>query len=109
MTVNVMKLLNVWVRLMLKQVIESRKRYTLSLDKCCGSDVKREDCECPPIVLTVTVMLKWTKQSIWAKVELSFQAWREVKSFVYVRNPLKKKKKKIKKVAFGAQVAVEAQ
>ena len=84
-----MKLLNVW------DPVEA-ERDTHCSDKCCGSDVKREDCECSPNVPHCNCNAKMDEAEYHGKkVELSKPSVAEVKSsHVYVRNPLKKKKKK---------------
>ena len=77
------------------------KRDTHCSDKCCGSDVKREDCECSPDCPHCNCNAKMDEAEYQGKkVELSKPKRGGSKKFyVYVRNP---KTKKIKKVAFGA-------
>ena len=77
------------------------KRDTHCSDKCCGSDVKREDCGCQPDCPHCNCNAKMDEAEYQGKkVELSKPKRGGSKKFyVYVRNP---KTKKIKKVAFGA-------
>lgn len=77
------------------------ERDTHCSDKCCGSDVKREDCECSPDCPHCNCNAKMDEAEYQGKkVELSKPKRGGSKKFyVYVRNP---KTKKIKKVAFGA-------